>query len=172
MTIASTGYSFEWRIEYRDKDGTGTSADHADPDKTRRTPLTTYWDNGFYIACASSACGGKSELGLNVAAPECTMVGKRIVVCALQAMPSSRSARQWLRPYRSLPAAPGIVASDCRTHGGSRFSLLKSAVAFLRLLHRSFSNIVDRWSPASRRQVPWGVRCSVRIGVAQGRMWV
>jgi hypothetical protein len=45
----------------------------------------TYWDNGFYIARALSACGGKSEHGLNVAAPECTMVGKRIVVCALQA---------------------------------------------------------------------------------------
>jgi hypothetical protein len=37
---------------------------------SRRKPLTAYWDNGFHIACASSACDGKSELGLNVAAPE------------------------------------------------------------------------------------------------------
>jgi hypothetical protein len=35
------GYSFEWRIEYRDKDGTGTSPDPADPDKTFRA-LTLY----------------------------------------------------------------------------------------------------------------------------------
>jgi hypothetical protein len=35
------GYSFERRIEYRDKDGTGTSADPADPDKTFRV-LTPY----------------------------------------------------------------------------------------------------------------------------------
>ena len=35
------GYSFEWRIEYRDKDGTGTSPDPADPDKIFRA-LTLY----------------------------------------------------------------------------------------------------------------------------------
>jgi len=35
------GYSFEWRIEYRDKDGTGASPDPADPDKTFRA-LTLY----------------------------------------------------------------------------------------------------------------------------------
>ena len=34
-------YSFEWLIEYRDKDGTGTSPDPADPDKTFRA-LTPY----------------------------------------------------------------------------------------------------------------------------------
>ena len=30
------GYAFEWRIEYRGKDGTGVSSDPADPDKTLR----------------------------------------------------------------------------------------------------------------------------------------
>jgi len=35
------GYSFEWRIEYRGKNGTGTSHDPADPDKTLRV-LTLY----------------------------------------------------------------------------------------------------------------------------------
>jgi hypothetical protein len=125
------GYSFEWRIEYRDKDGTGTSADPGDPDKTCRTPLTTDWDNGFYIACASSACGGKSELGLKVAAPECTMVGKRIVVCALQAMRCKQIGVSMGASAQVASDAPGIVASDCRTHGGSRFRLLKSAGAVL-----------------------------------------
>jgi hypothetical protein len=53
---------------------------------------------------------------------------------------------------------PEIVASDCRTHGGSRFSLLKSGVAFLVSLHRSFptSSICGRRFLAShvtRRQV-------------------
>ena len=35
------GYSFEWRIEYRTKDGTGVSPDPADPEKTLRV-LTLY----------------------------------------------------------------------------------------------------------------------------------
>lgn len=35
------GYSFEWRIEYRAKDGSGASPDPADPDKTFRV-LTLY----------------------------------------------------------------------------------------------------------------------------------
>ena len=35
------GYSFEWRIEYRCKDGTGVSADPADDTKTLRI-LTLY----------------------------------------------------------------------------------------------------------------------------------
>ena len=35
------GYSFEWRIEYRAKDGTGISRDPADPEKTFRV-LTLY----------------------------------------------------------------------------------------------------------------------------------
>jgi hypothetical protein len=35
------GYSFEWRIDYRAKDGTGISPDPADPDKTFRV-LTLY----------------------------------------------------------------------------------------------------------------------------------
>lgn len=35
------GYSFEWCIEYRGKDGTGLSPDPADPDKTLRV-LTLY----------------------------------------------------------------------------------------------------------------------------------
>ncbi len=35
------GYSFEWRIEYRAIDGTGTSLDPADPEKTFRV-LTLY----------------------------------------------------------------------------------------------------------------------------------
>jgi hypothetical protein len=35
------GYSFEWRIEYRGKDGTGISPDPADPQKTFRV-LTLY----------------------------------------------------------------------------------------------------------------------------------
>jgi Protein of unknown function (DUF3768) len=30
------GYSFEWRIEYRGKDGNGVSSDPADPEKTFR----------------------------------------------------------------------------------------------------------------------------------------
>ena len=35
------GYSFEWRIEYRNKDGTGVSSDPADPERTFRV-LTLY----------------------------------------------------------------------------------------------------------------------------------
>ena len=35
------GYSFEWHMEYRGKDGTGISPDPADPDKTFRV-LTLY----------------------------------------------------------------------------------------------------------------------------------
>ena len=35
------GYSFEWRIEYRAKDGTSASPDPADPEKTFRM-LTLY----------------------------------------------------------------------------------------------------------------------------------
>ena len=35
------GYSFEWRIEYRDKGGSGVSPDPADPEKTFRV-LTLY----------------------------------------------------------------------------------------------------------------------------------
>jgi hypothetical protein len=35
------GYSFEWLIEYRGKDGTGVSPDPADPEKTFRV-LTLY----------------------------------------------------------------------------------------------------------------------------------
>jgi uncharacterized protein DUF3768 len=35
------GYSFEWWMEYRDKDGMGISPDPADPDKTLRV-LTLY----------------------------------------------------------------------------------------------------------------------------------
>lgn len=35
------GYSFEWRIEYRAKDGIGVSLDPADPQKTFRV-LTLY----------------------------------------------------------------------------------------------------------------------------------
>ena len=35
------GFAFEWRIEYRGKDGTGLSPDPADPDKTFRV-LTLY----------------------------------------------------------------------------------------------------------------------------------
>jgi len=68
----------------------------------------------------------------------CTMVGRRIVVCALHAMSSKQMGRVNSSVVESLPAAPGIVASDCRTHGGNRFSLLKSAVAVLRPLHRKF----------------------------------
>ena len=35
------GFSFEWRIEYRAKDGTGISPDPADPERTLRV-LTLY----------------------------------------------------------------------------------------------------------------------------------
>ena len=35
------GYAFEWRIEYRDKDGTGASPDPADSENTFRV-LTLY----------------------------------------------------------------------------------------------------------------------------------
>jgi hypothetical protein len=40
-TFIFAGFSFEWRIEYRGKDGTGTSSDPADSDKTFRV-LTLY----------------------------------------------------------------------------------------------------------------------------------
>ena len=40
-TFIFAGFSFEWRIEYRGKDGTGISPDPADPDKTLRV-LTLY----------------------------------------------------------------------------------------------------------------------------------
>ena len=35
------GFAFEWRIEYRDKDGTGVSQDPSDPEQTFRV-LTLY----------------------------------------------------------------------------------------------------------------------------------
>ena len=35
------GYAFEWRIEYRDKDGSGVSPDPSDPEQTLRV-LTLY----------------------------------------------------------------------------------------------------------------------------------
>ena len=35
------GYAFEWRIEYRGKDGTGVSPDPSDPEQTFRV-LTLY----------------------------------------------------------------------------------------------------------------------------------
>jgi hypothetical protein len=40
-TFIFAGYSFEWRIEYRGKDGVGHSPDPADPDRTMRV-LTLY----------------------------------------------------------------------------------------------------------------------------------
>ena len=40
-TFIFAGYSFEWRIEYRGKDGTGRSLDPADPEQTCRV-LTLY----------------------------------------------------------------------------------------------------------------------------------
>jgi hypothetical protein len=40
-TFIFAGYPFEWRIEYRGKDGTGVSPDAADPEKTFRV-LTFY----------------------------------------------------------------------------------------------------------------------------------
>jgi hypothetical protein len=36
-----SGYAFEWRIEYRGKDGTGDSSDPSDPERTFRV-LTLY----------------------------------------------------------------------------------------------------------------------------------
>jgi hypothetical protein len=38
------GYAFEWRIEYRGKDGTGVSPDPSDPEQTLRV-LTLYAAN-------------------------------------------------------------------------------------------------------------------------------
>jgi hypothetical protein len=35
-TFIFAGYSFEWRIEYRGKDGTGVSPDSTDPKRTSR----------------------------------------------------------------------------------------------------------------------------------------
>jgi Protein of unknown function (DUF3768) len=40
-TFIFAGFSFEWRIEYRSKEGVGISPDPADPDKTFRV-LTLY----------------------------------------------------------------------------------------------------------------------------------
>jgi hypothetical protein len=40
-TFIFAGYSFEWRIEYRGKDGVGQSPEPADPEKTLRV-LTLY----------------------------------------------------------------------------------------------------------------------------------
>jgi Protein of unknown function (DUF3768) len=40
-TFIFAGYSFEWRIEYRGKDGVGRSPDPADPEQTFRV-LTLY----------------------------------------------------------------------------------------------------------------------------------
>jgi hypothetical protein len=40
-TFIFAGFSFEWRIEYRGKDGTETSSDPADADRTLRV-LTLY----------------------------------------------------------------------------------------------------------------------------------
>jgi hypothetical protein len=40
-TFIFAGYAFEWRIEYRGRDGTGHSPDPADPEQTCRV-LTLY----------------------------------------------------------------------------------------------------------------------------------
>ena len=40
-TFIFAGFAFEWRIEYRGKDGTGLSPDPADPEQTFRV-LTLY----------------------------------------------------------------------------------------------------------------------------------
>jgi hypothetical protein len=40
-TFIFAGFSFEWRIEYRSKEGAGISPDPTDPDKTLRV-LTLY----------------------------------------------------------------------------------------------------------------------------------
>ncbi len=40
-TFIFAGFAFEWRIEYRGKDGTGRSPDPADPEQTFRV-LTLY----------------------------------------------------------------------------------------------------------------------------------
>ena len=40
-TFIFAGYAFEWRIEYRAKDGSGVSPDPADPEQTFRV-LTLY----------------------------------------------------------------------------------------------------------------------------------
>jgi hypothetical protein len=40
-TFIFSGYAFEWRIEYRRADGSGNSADPADPEQTFRV-LTLY----------------------------------------------------------------------------------------------------------------------------------
>ena len=42
------GFSFEWHIEYRGKDGTGVSPDPADPEKTFRV-LTLYTVNDVLV---------------------------------------------------------------------------------------------------------------------------
>jgi hypothetical protein len=122
------GYSFEWRVEYCDKGGTGTSADPADPDKTFRV-LTPYAVDdllGWRLLHKEN-----QNSAWNVAAPECTMAGKRIVVCALQAMRCKQIGVSMGASAQVASGAPGIVASDCRTHGGSRFRLLKSVGAVL-----------------------------------------
>jgi len=142
------GYSFEWRIEYRDKDGTGTPPIPLIPIRLSRShavrPLTTFWDYEFYIACASSACGGKSELGLNVAAPECTMVGERIVVCPPQAMRCKQIGV-------SMAASPQVTsgrASNCCVRlpypWRESISPLEVGRGCPTYRHRKFSNIVDQ----------------------------
>ena len=51
------GYSFEWRIEYRGKDGTGISPDPADPEQTFRV-LTLYAiDECWLMQCDGAPCG-------------------------------------------------------------------------------------------------------------------
>jgi hypothetical protein len=42
------GHSFEWRIEYRGRDGTGVSPDPADPDETFRV-LMLYTINDMLV---------------------------------------------------------------------------------------------------------------------------
>jgi len=111
---------------------------------SRCTPLMTCWDNGFYIARASSACGGKSELGLKVAAPECTMIGKRIAVCALQAM---RCKQIGVSMAASAQVASGRARNCCvRLPYPWRESIspLEIGRGCPTYRHRKFSNIVDR----------------------------
>jgi hypothetical protein len=95
------------------------------------SPLTSYWDNGFCIARAWSACCGKSGPGLNVVATEGTIVETRTVVCALHAMPSKQIGA-------SMAASVQVAAGRARNRcvrlpypWRSPFSPLRSAVAFL-----------------------------------------
>jgi len=93
-----------------------------------------------------------------------------VVVCDCTLCPPKQHGRVNSSVVEVAAGRARIVASDCRTHGRNRFSLLKSAVAVLRPLHRKVFQHRKSVGAGFAASVPWGAQCSGAFCVAQGRM--